>query len=124
MCSYCSHILHGVTIPHATLECQYRRSMYCPVCAAYGHSPRLCPNKIAWAIRKGKKTDDLVNHVFSIQDTDESIKEFLKKNGASSGILNSGRIKQIDKLSKLELKKLLNDFANTIHPPRMILFTC
>ena len=122
MCSYCNSILHTVTIPHTRLECQLRRTMYCPVCVAYGHSPRNCPNKIAWAVRKGLPLDSVENHAFRVGDNDESIKRFLKAFGASSGLIDAQRLRQINKLNKLEVRKLLNDFANSMEPPRMILF--
>lgn len=122
MCSYCSTLLHTVTIPHMRLECQLRRSMYCPVCVAYGHSPRHCPNKIAWAVRKGLPLVGVENAVFKVKDSDESIKAFLKQFGASSGIIDTSRLKRINGLTRLELRKLLNDFANSVEPPRMIVF--
>jgi hypothetical protein len=96
--------------------------MYCPVCVAYGHSPRNCPNKIAWAVRKGLPLDGLENAVYKLKDSEESIKAFLKMYGASSGIIGAEHLKRINGLTKLELRKLLNDFANSIEPPRMILF--
>ncbi len=96
--------------------------MYCPVCVAYGHSPRNCPNKIAWAVRKGLPLAGVENHAFRVGDNDESIKRFLKAFGASSGLIDAQRLRQIDKLNKLEVRKLLNDFANSMEPPRMILF--
>lgn len=121
MCSYCGHLLHTVTIPHTRLECQLRRSMYCPVCVAYGHSPRNCPNKVAWAVRKGLPLDGVENFAVKVKDTEESIKTFLKIRGASSGIIDKTFIKRINGLTKLELRKLLNDFANSMEPPMMIL---
>ena len=121
MCSYCGSLLHTVTIPHTRLECQLRRSMYCPVCVAYGHSPRHCPNKVAWAVRKGLPLDGVENSVFKVKDTEEKIKTFLTIFGASSGIIDRAVLKRINGLSKLELRKLLNDFANSIEPPRMII---
>jgi len=96
--------------------------MYCPVCVGYGHSPRNCPNKVAWAVRKGLPLDGVENFVFKVKDTEESIKAFLKMRGASSGIMDMASLKRINGLTKLELRKLLNDFANSIEPPRMILF--
>jgi hypothetical protein len=96
--------------------------MYCPVCVAYGHSPRNCPNKIAWAVRRGLPLDSLENPVFKLKDSEESIKRFLKMYGASSGIIDMARLKSINGMTKLELRKLLNDFANSMEPPRMIVF--
>ena len=87
---------------------------------AYGHSPRHCPNKVAWAVRKGLSLDGVENSVFSVKDKDESIKTFLQMFGASSGIIDKPTLKRINGLTKLELRKLLNDFANSIEPPRMI----
>ena len=96
--------------------------MYCPVCVAYGHSPRHCPNKIAWAVRRGLPLVGVENAVFKVKDSDESIKAFLKQFGASSGIIDTSRLKRINGLTRLELRKLLNDFANSVEPPRMIVF--
>ena len=95
--------------------------MYCPVCVAYGHSPRNCPNKVAWAVRKGLPLDGVENFAVKVKDTEESIKTFLKIRGASSGIIDKTFIKRINGLTKLELRKLLNDFANSMEPPMMIL---
>ena len=94
--------------------------MYCPVCVSYGHSPRNCPNKVAWAVRRGLPLDGLENTTLSVRDKEESIKAFLKRLGTSSGIIDAERIRQIGSLTKLELRKLLNDFANSMEPPRMI----
>jgi len=96
--------------------------MYCPVCVGYGHSPRHCPNKIAWSVRKGLPLEGIENKVYKLKDSEDSIKTFLKMFGSSSGIIDVQRLKQINTLTKLELRKLLNDFANSIEPPRMIVF--
>jgi hypothetical protein len=77
---------------------------------------------VAWAVRKGLSLDGVENFVFKIKDTEESIKTFLNMFGASSGIIDVTILKRINGLTKLELRKLLNDFANSMEPPRMILF--
>ena len=45
-----------------------------------------------------------------IVDTEDAVKAFLKSQGLQPG-------------SKKENKKVLRDFANSMNPPRMILFT-
>ena len=110
MCSYCSSLLSSVTIPHTRMECQLRRTMYCAVCVAYGHSPRHCPNKVAWAVRKGLPCQDIKNLTLSIRDTEDSVKGVLKRYKITPGT------------TRLENRKLLNDLANSMEPPRMILF--
>jgi hypothetical protein len=51
-----------------------------------------------------------VNLELRVVDTDDAVKAFLKVNGIQSG-------------SKKENKKMLRDFANSMNPPRMIVFT-
>lgn len=109
MCDYCAHALKSVSIKHGRLECPYRRSMYCPVCVGYGHAPKACPNKIAWALRSGKMPTE-ANLELRIVDTEDAVKAFLRSQGLPPG-------------SKKENKKVLRDFANSMNPPRMILFT-
>ncbi len=84
--------------------------MYCPVCVAYGHSPRFCPNKVAWAVRKGLPCHDIKNLTLTIKDTEDGVKAVLKSNNITPGT------------TRLENRKLLNDLANSMEPPRMILF--
>ena len=109
-CKYCSHVLSGSTIKHQILECQYRQSMYCSVCMAYGHTPDDCPNKIAWAIRKGTDSSKIVNNILKVKGTEEGIKEVLKAYGVKSGT----RI--------LENRKILRNLANSLQPPKLIHF--
>lgn len=109
-CQYCSHVLKGTTIRHTLLECQYRQSMYCPVCCAYGHAPADCPNKISWAIRRGEKSEGLENLVLEVRGGEEGIKEVLKEYGLKPGT----RIQ--------ENRKLLRNLANSLNPPRLLKF--
>lgn len=90
------------------MECQYRRSMYCPVCVGYGHSPRDCPNKMAWAVRRGRCPQANIELV--VEDTDQGVKAVLKENGVQPGSTH------------LENRKRLRDVANSMIPPRMIVF--
>ncbi len=68
-----------------------------------------CPNKVAWALRAGKMPTE-ANLELRVVDTDDTIKALLKANAIPPG-------------SKKENKKLLRDFANSMNPPRMIVFT-
>lgn len=109
-CSYCCKTLGSLAISHTVLDCQYRQSMYCPVCLAYGHAPADCPNIIAWAVRRGESTEGLVNLELRIQDTEEAIRDFLK----TYGLKPASR--------KMETRKLLRNLANSMNPPRLLLF--
>jgi hypothetical protein len=109
-CGYCCHILKGTVVRHSILECQYRQSMYCPVCAAYGHAPADCPNKITWAIRQGLPTANLENLVLEVRGGEDGVKEVLKEYGLKPGT----RIQ--------ENRKLLRNLANSLQPPRLIKF--
>lgn len=84
--------------------------MYCHVCAAYGHSPRLCPDKVAWAVRKGLPSADIQNLTLSVRDTEDGVKGVLKRYNVTPGT------------TRLENRKLLNDLANSLEPPRMVVF--
>ena len=84
--------------------------MYCPVCVAYGHSPRHCPNKIAWAVRKGLPITDLKNLTISVRDNEDGVKGVLRRYGVKPGT------------TQRENRKLLNDLANSMEPTRMIIF--
>lgn len=96
---------------HTPLECPYRQSLYCAVCMAYGHSRPTCPDKIAWAIRRGRAYEHLTNKVLRIPDSEDGIRDFLR----SKGLKPTAR--------KLENKKLLTNYANSLKPPHLILYT-
>ena len=109
-CKYCIHVLSGITIKHNILECQYRQGMYCSVCMAYGHTPDDCPNKIAWAIRRGEDASHLENNILRVEGTEEGVKDMLKSYGIKSGT----RI--------LENRKILRNLANCLKPPKLVHF--
>ncbi len=110
MCDYCKHVLSGVTIPHKPIECQYRRSMYCYVCAVYGHCPSDCPNKKALAIRRGQDPTSIQNLELRVYDSDKGIKFVLKQYKITPTSTQQGN------------KHLLHDLANSLTPPRMVVF--
>ena len=84
--------------------------MYCAVCISYGHEPKCCPNKRAWALRRGfMPTEE--NIELRVVDTEESVKSVLKEHGITPGT------------RQLENKKLLRDLANSMEPPHLIVFT-
>jgi len=83
--------------------------MYCPVCAASGHAKRDCPNKEAWAIRSGKLPTEK-NLTLSVKFTDQGIKDVLKSHGITPGT------------TKMENHKRLSDLANSLNPPRLVVF--
>ena len=70
----------------------------------------MCPNKIAWAVRKGLPTNGLTNLTLSVRDTEDGVKGVLKRFNVKPGT------------TRLENRKLLNDLANSLEPPRMIVF--
>ena len=109
MCSYCSHLLANVTVPHTVLECNYRRSMICYVCDRGGHTRTECPNKEGWSVRMGKKPVEKNLYLY-VKDTPEDIEKILKDNG-------------IDRRSRNpENRRLLYDLADTLTPPRLLIF--
>jgi len=110
MCTYCGPLLNGVKIPHSRMECQYRRTMYCPVCIRYGHSKPNCPDKVAWATRMGLSIKGLKNLTISVRDNEDGVKGILRRYGITPGT------------TKHENKKLLYDLANSMEPTRMIIF--
>jgi len=108
-CNYCSHLLASVSVRHTRMECQYRRTMWCPVCVACGHSPPSCPNNIAWAVRRGLPITE-TNIEMRVVDTEDGVKSVLKKHGIVPGS------------RQMENRKLLRDLANSLNPPHMIVF--
>ena len=109
MCSYCSHLLSYVTIPHTALECNYRRTMICNVCDRGGHTREDCPNKEGWAIRMGKPIVEK-NLVLYVKDANDDIKAVLEEYG-------------VDPRSRApENRKLLYDLVDTMKPPRVLVF--
>ena len=110
-CSYCQNTAGKFTVPHARIECPRRRAMYCYICCSFGHRVSECPNHIAKAIRQGKSIDGLKNLELRITDHDGTIKAFLK----SYGITPASRSQ--------ENQKLLRDLANSMEPPRLLVFT-
>ena len=109
-CKYCSKILSGVNIKHTILECQYRQSMYCIVCMSYGHSPADCPNKTAWAIRKGLDASKIKNRVLIVESSEEGVKEVLRRYRLKPGT------------RRQENRKLLRNLANSMKEPHCIHF--
>jgi len=109
-CKYCKHVLGGIVIRHTIMDCQYRRSMYCPVCMSYGHTPGDCPNKIAWAIRRGEDASDIQNDVLFVKSHEEGIKEVLRTHGLEPGT------------TILENRKRLRNLANSLMPTKLIIF--
>ena len=95
---------------HTVMECQYRRSMYCPVCVSYGHTAGDCPNKVAWAVRRGQSLDGVKNLELRVKNSDQGIRAVLIEHGITPGS------------KQMENKKLLRDLANTMNPLRLILF--
>ncbi len=110
MCEYCKNVLNGVTISHKPIECQYRRSMYCYVCAIYGHCPADCPNKKALAIRRGRDPSKVKNLEIVVNDSDRAIRFMLKQYNVTPVSTQQGN------------KNLLHDLANSLTPPRMVVF--
>ena len=68
MCSICAKVLPYYSAPHTILDCPLRRSMYCCICAKYGHHLTACPTKF-----------QNVSRLLHIVDTDEAIKAFLSE---------------------------------------------
>jgi hypothetical protein len=85
--------------------------MYCCVCQAYGHADDDCPNKKAWAVRAGKDATDITNYELHVIDTEEGIKDVLRKHGLEP------------RTTKGRNRQLLRNLANSLNPPRLVLFS-
>jgi hypothetical protein len=107
-CSYCQHILQGLSVPHKRTECPYRRSRYCSICSFYGHRLEDCPNERVKAIRKGLSVENIKNRELRIVDAEKTIKSFLQ----AYDMIPSSR--------QAENKKMLLDLANSLQPPRLL----
>lgn len=101
-CSLCS-------AKHSPLECGFRKSLYCYICSIYGHSPTICPNERAKAIRQGKRPS-LENRELCVLDTDEAIQILLSQYSLEP--LGS---------QKANRAALIN-LANSFTPPYMVTF--
>lgn len=110
MCRFCDH-LKGSPEPHTVIDCKYRKSFYCPTCASYGHNSNSCPNKVAWALRKGIPPPPQGNLLLLVEDSEEAIKKKLKQ----YCLPYHG--------SKQQNRSLLRDLCNCLSPPRLLLFT-
>lgn len=84
--------------------------MYCYVCAVYGHCPTDCPNKRALAIRRGKDPTNIENLEIRVYDSDSAIRFTLKRYNVTPTSTQQGN------------KNLLHDLANSLTPPRMLVF--
>ena len=69
MCSICVKVLPYYSTPHTVVDCPLRRSMYCCICAKYGHHITACPTT----------TFQGVTRLLYITDTDKAIKTFLSE---------------------------------------------
>lgn len=92
MCSHCYHLLYGLVETHQLRECPLRKNLYCARCAVYGHQPGKCPKQ-----------------AFRVPFTPEGIQAALKAHGA----VDQGKVKNI---------QMLRDIANTMNPPRKLVF--
>lgn len=81
---------------------------------AYGHTPSDCPNKTAWAIRQGKDHAEVTNLYLDVPDSEDGIREFLKE------ALKQYSLKAATR--KLDNRKLLRNYANSMNPPRLLRF--
>ena len=114
MCDYCKHVLSGVCSPHTILNCSYRKSMYCYICASYGHIVAHCPNKRAKAIRQGKSVKGVTNLVFTISSKQEEIQKFLLQQRYIE--VKSTYVPEV------RYKAFLRDYVNSMNPPHMLQF--
>ena len=81
---------------------------------AHGHSPGDCPNKTAWAIRQGNDPAGVTNLYLDVPDSEDGIREFLKE------ALKAYSLKPATR--KLDNRKLLRNYANSMNPPRLLRF--
>ena len=107
-CSFCAGLTGGQTVPHTRFDCRRRRSTYCHVCCAYGHSVQYCPDKIAVAVRQGKSIVGVKNLIVRIEKEQKSIAAYLKQHGITAT------------KSMEENELLLHHLVNSLEPPRLL----
>ena len=114
MCSYCQMILFNCPItPHTVLDCPARKSTYCHICCAKGHTTNTCPNRKALAVRNGLDPSSVENfELFVKNDADAII-----------NMLHEYNIKPLKKENNLENISLLQNLGNSMSPPHKIVFT-
>jgi hypothetical protein len=78
---------------------------------AYGHADDDCPNKVAWAVRRGEDASATVNNVLYVKNSEEDVKDVLRNHGLKPGT----RI--------VENRKLLRNLANSLKPAALVIFT-
>jgi hypothetical protein len=79
---------------------------------AKGHAPSDCPNKKAWAIRRGQDASKVENLVLEVEDSEKGIYEVLGKYNLKPGA----------RLKDIRLQYLLRNLANSLNPPRLLHF--
>jgi len=96
MCESCAYVCRGLTAPHTSLECQWRRGLRCYRCFCAGHAPSSCPLL------------DAVPQKLVVVATEAGIKAFLLTQGMKPLSTRDGNIQR------------LKDIANTMKPLRLL----
>ena len=79
---------------------------------AKGHTPADCPNKKAWAIRRGQDASAVKNLVLEVEDSVKGIYEVLGKYNLKPGA----------RIPNHQLHHRLRNLANSLSPPHMLHF--
>lgn len=83
MCDFCRSKYKHYMIKHETSTCPFKASLYCSVCACYGHALKTCPvhalksNPVHKPITK-TKIDPPSKPILELSNDDESLKAFLQ----------------------------------------------
>ncbi len=59
-CTACRSVLGSLVKRHTTDQCPLRASLYCGLCASYGHSPAGCPDTVTRGYREPQYVEQLL----------------------------------------------------------------
>jgi hypothetical protein len=63
-CTACRSVLGSLTRRHTPDACPLRKTLYCGVCASYGHGPSSCPDTAILALRQPQYLEQLLAPTF------------------------------------------------------------
>lgn len=85
MCDFCRSKYKHYMIKHETATCPFKASLYCSVCACYGHALKGCPvhkaTRLSVPIKTcitPIKTTIAIKPILELSNDDESLKAFLQ----------------------------------------------
>jgi len=105
----------GLCSPHTVDKCPARQAWYCYVCSRYGHIPRLCPNRVAMALRAGKMPSKDVKDFKLPVKSHEDVRACIVMAGE---VAKEGDTQE----DKVENKRLLQTICDLLEPPHGVIY--